>query len=594
MKRPRHIWLAFAACAAVVLAAMAWISVTTLRLEREQADADRRAVVQEKIRLALWRMESALAPMTARENTRPYFAYTAFHAVDRAYTRMFAEIRPHEVLTPSPLLTFQSRRILLHFQFNPAGELTSPQVPAGNQRDLAETGYTTHQRIDADAKRLAHLKKLLECKTLLAALPASDPPPRLVAALPQVSDRAGQDPLAQQLARNESEFRARGAAARRARVSQVDRARNVKDPAAVRENALRPVWLGRTLVLARRVRVNGGEYVQGCWLDWPQIRRWLLADTADLVPNADLRPAAPGGDGDDHQKYLLAALPVELLPGRVPGEPPAGVSPVSVSLAIAWGCVLLGAGAVALVLHGSVTLSERRGAFVSAVTHELRTPLTTFRLYTDMLAGDMITDEDKRRDYLRRLNQESERLSHLVENVLLYARLAGTRGWKDLTTITLGELVDRSGDRLAIRAERAGMTLTTDGPAEAMQTPVRVDVSAVEQILFNLVDNACKYAARAENNTIHVEVARRDGLGQIRVRDHGPGIEKSETRRLYRPFHKSAHEAARAAPGVGLGLALSRRLARDMRGDLHLADTNAETNGACFILSLPLAAETSA
>ena len=107
---------------------------------------------------------------------------------------------------------------------------------------------------------------------------------------------------------------------------------------------------------------------------------------------------------------------------------------------------------VALVLHGWITLSERRGAFVSAVTHELRTPLTTFRLYTDMLAGGMITDEDKRRDYIRRLNQESERLSHLVENVLLYARLSGTRRWKDLSTITLGELVDRSRDRLTTRA----------------------------------------------------------------------------------------------------------------------------------------------
>ena len=594
MKRPRHIWLAFAGCAAVVLAAMAWISVTTLRLEREQADADRRAVVQEKIRLALWRMELALAPMTARENTRPYFAYTAFHPVDRAYTRMFAEIRPHEVLTPSPLLTYQSRQILLHFQFDPAGALTSPQVPAGNQRDLAETGYTTHQRIDADAKRLAQLRTLLSAKPLLAALPASDPPPSAIAAAPHSPDPANRDALAQQIARNESEFRARGAAARRARASQVDRALNVKDPGAVRENALQPVWVGQTLVLARRVRVNGDEYVQGCWLDWPEIRRWLLADTADLVPHADLRLAVPG-DGDDHeQRNLLAALPVELLPGEVPIELPAAVSPVGVSLTIAWGCVLLGAGAVALVLHGSVTLSERRGAFVSAVTHELRTPLTTFRLYTDMLAGGMITDEDKRRDYIRRLNQESERLSHLVENVLLYARLSGTRRWKDLSTITLGELVDRSRDRLTTRAERADMALTTDGPAEALQTSVRVDISAVEQILLNLVDNACKYAARAENNTIHVEVARRDGLGQIRVRDHGPGIEKSETRRLYRPFHKSAHEAARAAPGVGLGLALSRRLARDMRGDLHLADTNAETNGACFILSLPLAAETSA
>ena len=68
MKRPRNIWLAFAGCSAVVLAAMAWISFTTLRLERDQADADRRAVVQEKIRLALWRMESALPTVSSYGN----------------------------------------------------------------------------------------------------------------------------------------------------------------------------------------------------------------------------------------------------------------------------------------------------------------------------------------------------------------------------------------------------------------------------------------------------------------------------------------------------------------------------------------------
>ncbi len=72
-------------------------------------------------------------------------------------------------------------------------------------------------------------------------------------------------------------------------------------------------------------------------------------------------------------------------------------------------------------------LSERRRIFVSAVTHELRTPLTTFRLYTDMLADGMVSGEEKRRSYLERLRGEAQRLSHLVENVLFYARLESGR-----------------------------------------------------------------------------------------------------------------------------------------------------------------------
>ena len=116
---------------------------------------------------------------------------------------------------------------------------------------------------------------------------------------------------------------------------------------------------------------------------------------------------------------------------------------------------------------------------------------------------------------------------------------------------------------------------------------VRADVSAVERILVNLVDNACKFASRAANPYIVLELDRRDRLAVLRVRDYGPGISKREERRLFKPFRKSAREAANSAPGVGLGLALSRRLARQMGGRLRLDRRIKE--GACFELILPLA-----
>src|SRR5439155_15089133 len=116
--------------------------------------------------------------------------------------------------------------------------------------------------------------------------------------------------------------------------------------------------------------------------------------------------------------------PVKLNPGEtIPLDAAEGLTPVRVSLSIAWLCALLAAGAVAALLLGAVRLSERRGAFVSAVTHELRTPLTTFRMYAEMLAGGMVPDEARRRHYLETLRIEADRLSHLVENVLSYARL---------------------------------------------------------------------------------------------------------------------------------------------------------------------------
>ena len=74
-------------------------------------------------------------------------------------------------------------------------------------------------------------------------------------------------------------------------------------------------------------------------------------------------------------------------------------------------------------LRASIAFGERRSRFASAVTHELRTPLTTFRMYSEMLADDMVPDEGQRRVYLATLKEESGRLATLVENVLTYARL---------------------------------------------------------------------------------------------------------------------------------------------------------------------------
>jgi len=159
-----------------------------------------------------------------------------------------------------------------------------------------------------------------------------------------------------------------------------------------------------------------------------------------------------------------------------------------------------------------------------------------------------------------------------------------------MTTIAAGEMINSMTGRLASRAEQGGMELVVERDATIDAQTVRANVSAVEQVLFNLVDNACKYAVDAEDKRIHLDCRMDDGQIHLRLRDHGPGISVDMRRRLFRPFSKSAHEAALSAPGVGLGLALSRRLARDMAGDLRFEQNGGK--GASFVLSLATAAET--
>ncbi len=356
-------------------------------------------------------------------------------------------------------------------------------------------------------------------------------------------------------------------------------------PVTASVSDFRALWIKDALLLTRRVSQDGNNIIQGAWIDWPQLRTRLLSAISDLFPAASLEPAPASTTGGID---LLASLPIRFLPSRLDIAAPPFWSPLKLSLATAWACVLLASIAVALVLRGMMLLSERRAAFVSAVTHELRTPLATFKLYSEMLADGLVSDPARRQSYLETLTTEADRLGHLVENVLAYSRLERSSSSDGRLTISLHDLLQRVQPRLAQRTAQAGAEFSLQHEGVPDDFSLITDPSAVEQILFNLTDNACKYARHGSapaSIELILTAARRHTL-QLAVRDHGPGIPHSEARRLFRPFHKSAREAAHTAPGVGLGLALCRRLAHDLGGTLEIDPS--WTGGACFVLSLPV------
>ncbi len=161
MKSRRGPWLVFGVCGLGVAAALAWITVLVLRLERAEEAARAEANQMEAMRLALWRMDSWLAPRLARESARPYYEYLPYYPQPTAYTRIFNVIDEGEVITPSPLLTFQSPYFRLHFQIDARGVLTSPQVPQGNMRDVAQSTVLAPDMLAASDAALANVDELL-------------------------------------------------------------------------------------------------------------------------------------------------------------------------------------------------------------------------------------------------------------------------------------------------------------------------------------------------------------------------------------------------------------------------------------------------
>jgi len=345
----------------------------------------------------------------------------------------------------------------------------------------------------------------------------------------------------------------------------------------------RPGGSAPELLLERTVTIEGRPTIQGFWVDWMALRARLLAVTADLLPSADLRPLTGVGAGVPNP-LRLASIPVLLSAGSTPAVVVDWSTPAHATLAVTWLAVLAAIIAIGLVLRASMELSDRRGRFVSAVTHELRTPLTTFCLYTEMLADGMVPEGAKRQEYLATLKGESRRLAGIVENVLDFARLGGIMRPAHHEPVPAAALLNQVLPALKRRAAIGGMTLRTAIESGADRL-VAADPATLERILLNLVDNACKYAGQAADRSIVITLAGNHGGVDIRVRDHGPGVPRGETRRIFLPFHRAHRDANGPQSGLGLGLALSRGLAQSLGGELTLIRDHPA--GAEFTLRLP-------
>jgi signal transduction histidine kinase len=602
MKRPWQVWLLFAVCVLGAFAGMAWLTRQALEADQRRQTAEAEAELEQRVSLALWRMDTELAPIIAAEVIRPPAEYRSVGSA---------------AIDPPPY-------VLLQFEARSKGAWLSPQVVGKGSRD---------------SPRLAELSKAVDLPHLIAELPSAPLPTvadanrGLIAAntppananpegqnqsqyfegnppnLPQQQQEVPvQQPApAQQAATKgsninpEADFQLRGkryqdatqqSLANSSRAVQSSDGPNAspfgpsggQKPLSVAPEQVgvsRPVWVGDRLLLARRVGRGGQTIVQGSWLDWSRLKSQLLGEATDLLPKADLAPA--NGDGTADPARMLAGLPVRLVVGETPTA--GAVSPtLRWALEIGWGAVLLAVVAAAFLLQGVMTLSERRAAFVSSVTHELRTPLTTFRMYAEMLAKGMVPDANRRQEYFNTLQREAERLTLLVENVLAYARLERGRRPQAQDRVTLAGLLDRIGPRLKQRASQAGMECELCLDQQMAHDEFTTDQAVVEQILFNLVDNASKYAREASDRRIHVEANHNGQFVKLTVRDHGPGMKNGLWSRHNEPFTKSAQESAESAPGVGLGLALCKRLAGQIGGRLEVAPT---TTGATVTLLLP-------
>jgi len=162
LRRHRAVWVGALIVAAVATIAGLWIVTAEVRrLEQRQAATLREVAEAEVVRLALWRMDSWMTPRLAREAARSIGEYSAFYSPGGTVNRMLQSVPEGEVLSPSPLLLSTPDWIPIYFEADASGALTSPQIPVGNLRDLAEGQYLNEQAIERRKESLDRVRRLI-------------------------------------------------------------------------------------------------------------------------------------------------------------------------------------------------------------------------------------------------------------------------------------------------------------------------------------------------------------------------------------------------------------------------------------------------
>ena len=182
------------------------------------------------------------------------------------------------------------------------------------------------------------------------------------------------------------------------------------------------------------------------------------------------------------------------------------------------------------------------------------------------------------------LNAETDRLNRLVGNVLDFSRLENQQPRLEKTSIQVANLLERLRDHWNTRCKDCGKELIVENFC-GQDAGLVTDVSMVQQVLGNLIDNACKYSQSAEDHRLWVRAKFEGSKVLFEVEDRGPGVPTRERRSIFRPFRRG-RDADVIAGGVGLGLALARRWAGLLGGHLSL-HPGLDNTGACFCLELP-------
>lgn len=224
-------------------------------------------------------------------------------------------------------------------------------------------------------------------------------------------------------------------------------------------------------------------------------------------------------------------------------------------------------------------MSTIQDEFIATVSHELRTPLTSIRGFSQTLLAswDKIDDENKKK-FIKIIEDQSNRLIHLVENVLSVSKMNASS--EVLKKVDVNEVIKRIIPMFTeqYKTRKFVQKLNSNLP------PARLDEDKFQQILTNLIDNAAKYSTDGKTVTISTELV--ENFVEMKITDEGVGIKKEDFNKVFKKFSRLENHLTSTTQGNGLGLYITKQLVENMGGQISF--TSEINKGTTFRVLMPV------
>lgn len=234
-----------------------------------------------------------------------------------------------------------------------------------------------------------------------------------------------------------------------------------------------------------------------------------------------------------------------------------------------------------LFLIKEIRRNEQHNAFLNAVTHELKTPIASIRLYLETLQKHDVPPE-KQREFYDIMLADNDRLLNTVEQVL-QASLVREKETRRSSKLELNSILDESIERIRSRYNLDDKTIIFNKPDDSIG--ISGDSDELQAAFTNLLDNAVKYAGDEIKVLVSIKDVNEKSV-EVRVKDFGIGIPRTELRRVFRRFYRVHSAETEKTKGTGLGLFIVASIVKRHGGKIW-AESKGDSRGSRFVVQLP-------